>query len=136
MHREVLNYQLEGRGTYEVTEDIAKVVADSGVTEGLCHVFIHHTSASLILCENADPTVRTDLERFIAKWVPDGHKMFEHMDEGNDDMPAHIRTVMTHSSLTLPIADGELDLGTWQGAFIYEHRAVPYQRRLTVTVQS
>ncbi|PIE35668.1 MAG: secondary thiamine-phosphate synthase [Gammaproteobacteria bacterium] len=135
MIRETITKRLDGRGTYEITNDIQAAVARSGVQEGLCHIFIHHTSASLIICENADPVVRTDLEAFISRWVPDGHKMFQHVDEGNDDMPAHIRTVMTHSSLQIPVAAGRLDLGTWQGVFIYEHRADTYARRLTVTVQ-
>lgn len=135
MHRDSIVRSLDGRGTYEITDEINRIVQNSNIQDGLCNVFIHHTSASLIICENADPTVHTDLENFLHKWVPDGHKMFKHVDEGNDDMPAHIRTVMTNSSITLPIADGSLDLGTWQGVYIYEHRADTYQRRVTVTVQ-
>jgi len=134
MYRERFSMTLEGRGTYEITDKLQQLVKESGVEDGLCNVFIHHTSASLIICENADPTVRTDLENFLSKWVPDGHKMFRHVDEGNDDMPAHIRTVMTHSSLILPVADNEIDLGNWQGVFLYEHRADTYTRRLTVTI--
>lgn len=135
MYRDQFTMALDGRGTYEITEQINDIVADSSIEEGLCHLFIHHTSASLIICENADPTVRSDLENFLHKWVPDGHKMFKHRDEGNDDMPAHIRTVMTNSCLTIPVVSGRMDLGDWQGIFIYEHRAVPYTRRITVTVQ-
>jgi secondary thiamine-phosphate synthase enzyme len=134
MHRDKFAMTLNGRGTYEITEKLQSIVHDSQITTGMCNVFIHHTSASLIVCENADPTVRTDLETFLSKWVPDGHKMFKHMDEGNDDMPAHVRTVMTHTSLVLPVTDGELDLGDWQGIFIYEHRADVYTRRVTVSV--
>lgn len=135
MYRDSIIRSLDGRGTYEITDEINDIVANSNVQDGLCNIFIHHTSASLIICENADPTVQEDLETFISKWVPDGHRMFKHVDEGNDDMPAHVRTIMTHSSITIPIADGALDLGTWQGVFIYEHRADTYQRRVTVTVQ-
>ena len=134
MYRHKLSITLQGRGTYDITNKLQSLVKDSEITEGLCHVFIHHTSASLILCENADPTVRTDLEAFLSQWVPDGHKIFRHVDEGNDDMPAHVRTVMTHSSLVLPVVNGNIDLGHWQGVFIYEHRIDTYTRRLTVTV--
>ncbi|MGM0563339.1 MAG: secondary thiamine-phosphate synthase enzyme YjbQ [Pseudomonadota bacterium] len=136
MKRETLTLDLEGRGAYEITEELDGIIAGHSMRRGLCHVFIHHTSASLVICENADPVVLSDLETFLSTWVPDGHRMFKHMDEGNDDMPAHIRTVMTHSSLTLPIENGALDLGNWQGVFVYEHRAVPFTRRLTVTLQS
>lgn len=136
MKRETLTLKLKGRGTYEITDELNGIIARHKQRSGLCHVFIHHTSASLVICENADPTVRTDLETFLSRWVPDGHRMFEHMDEGNDDMPAHIRTVMTQSNLTLPVEEGALDLGNWQGVFVYEHRAVSFTRRLTVTLQS
>lgn len=136
MYREQLKRTLDGRGTYEITDEINHIVANSDIETGLCNVFIHHTSASLIICENADPTVHTDLETFISKWVPDGHKMFKHVDEGNDDMPAHIRTIMTSSSISIPVVNGQLDLGTWQGVYIYEHRADTYSRRLTVTVHA
>jgi len=100
----------------------------------LCHVFLRHTSASLMLCENADPAVRRDLDRFMASLIPDGNPMFEHDQEGADDMPAHVRTVLTHSDLTIPIADGRLDLGTWQGIYLWEHRKSPHERTLTVTL--
>ena len=94
-----------------------------------------HTSASIILCENADPTVRSDLERFIARLAPDGDPAHRHVDEGPDDMPAHIRSVLTASSLVVPVAGGRLDLGTWQGIYLWEHRTVPHDRRLTISVQ-
>ena len=106
----------------------------SGVTTGLCHVFLQHTSASLVLCENADPDVRTDLERYMARLVPDGDALFEHTAEGPDDMPAHIRNIMTGSDLTLPVAAGQCDLGTWQGVYLWEHRTAGHRRTLTVTV--
>ncbi len=124
-----------GRGTYDVTGQIQAVVANSGVRAGLCHVFIHHTSASLTLCENADPTVRRDLETFMSRLVPDGDPEFQHTLEGPDDMPAHIRTVLTQTGLQIPVAQGRCALGTWQGIYVWEHRFEASQRRLTVTVQ-
>jgi secondary thiamine-phosphate synthase enzyme len=129
-----IQIQTKGRGSYNVSRDIQQVVAQSGLEEGLCHVFIHHTSASLILCENADPDVRADLERYMAHLVKDGDPMFAHQDEGKDDMAAHIRTILTSSSLTIPVANGRCDLGTWQGVFVWEHRYDDYQRTLTISV--
>ncbi|GIW86709.1 MAG: hypothetical protein KatS3mg108_1033 [Isosphaeraceae bacterium] len=123
-----------GRSTLEITSELDRFVRQAGTQSGLCHVFLHHTSASLILCENADPSVRYDLERFMARLVPDGDPLFQHTLEGPDDMPAHIRTILTQNSLALPIADGRLDLGTWQGVFVWEHRTNPHRRRLTATI--
>jgi secondary thiamine-phosphate synthase enzyme len=123
-----------GRGTFEITDDVQGVVAESMVRDGICNVFVHHTSASLIICENADPTVRSDLERFAARLVPDGDRIFEHDAEGPDDMPAHIRSILTATSLTLPIAKGRCELGTWQGVFVWEHRRDPHRRRVTISV--
>ncbi len=124
----------KGRGSYELTARVAEAVLASGVREGLAHVFVHHTSASLFLGENADPTVRRDLEAFLSRLVPDGDPLFEHVDEGADDMPAHVRAVLTTSSVAIPVSQGRLDLGTWQGLFLWEHRLAPHQRRITVTV--
>jgi secondary thiamine-phosphate synthase enzyme len=124
-----------GRGTYEVTDRVAAAVTDSKITAGLCHVFNMHTSASLMLCENADPDVRRDLETFMADLAPDGDPRFVHRAEGPDDMPAHVRTVLTQSSLTLPVRSGRLSLGTWQGVYLWEHRLRPHERRLLITVQ-
>ncbi len=124
-----------GRGTYEITAEVARVVAASGIDRGLCHVFIHHTSASLMLCENADPSVLSDLETFMSRLVPDGDAMFRHTAEGPDDMPAHVRSVLTQTGLDLPVDRGRLDLGTWQGVFVWEHRHSPHTRRLTLTVR-
>ena len=124
-----------GRGSQDITHEVQRIVAGSGVETGLCHVFVAHTSASLMLCENADPTVRHDLETFMAHLVPDGDPMFRHQDEGPDDMAAHLRTILTHSDLTLPVSHGRCALGTWQGIFLWEHRSHAFQRRLTVTVQ-
>jgi secondary thiamine-phosphate synthase enzyme len=132
--RESVVVQTPGRGMLDLTGRVHEIVARSGVHEGLCSVFVHHTSASLILCENADPQVRRDLEAFAARLVPDGDRLFEHVDEGDDDMPAHVRTVLTHSSLTVPIAEGRCDLGTWQGVYLWEHRHAAHRRRLSITV--
>lgn len=134
MHRTRIEVRTQGRGTHDVTRAVEDAVAASGTRDGLCHVFVHHTSASLILCENADPTVRRDLEALFARLVPDGDPIFEHDDEGPDDMPAHVRTILTQVSLTLPVADGRCDLGTWQGVYLWEHRRAPHVRRITITV--
>lgn len=123
-----------GRGTYDITDSVCRIVAHADIDTGLCHIFVHHTSASLILCENADPTVRQDLETFMARVVPDGDPMFRHIDEGPDDMPAHIRTILTKTDLNLPVTQGRCALGTWQGIYLWEHRTTPHQRRLTVTI--
>jgi secondary thiamine-phosphate synthase enzyme len=133
-HPESFTFQTRGRGTYEITDRIDRVVRSSGITRGLCTVFLHHTSASIILCENADPSVRRDLERFFAKLVPDGSPDFQHSAEGDDDMPAHVRTILTQNSLTMPVDRGRCDLGTWQGVFIWEHRTAPHGRRVTISV--
>lgn len=127
--------ETRGRGTYEISDRLEQVIAGSGIATGICHVFIHHTSASLMLCENADPTVRHDLETFMARIAPDGDPAFRHQDEGPDDMPAHIRTVLTQTGLSIPVASGRSALGTWQGVYLWEHRTAPHRRRVTVTVQ-
>jgi secondary thiamine-phosphate synthase enzyme len=124
-----------GRGTWDITREVAEQVARAGIETGLCHVFIHHTSASLMLCENADPSVRRDLESFMARLAPDGDPAYEHDAEGPDDMPAHIRSVLTQTGLTLPVTQGRPGLGTWQGVYLWEHRTRGHRRRVTVTVQ-
>jgi secondary thiamine-phosphate synthase enzyme len=124
-----------GRGTYELTQRVAEAVRSAHVTTGLCHVFTTHTSASLMICENADPDVRRDLETFMAGLAPDGDPRFVHTAEGPDDMPAHVRSVLTASDLTVPIRNGELALGTWQGVYLWEHRRDAHRRRVLVTVQ-
>lgn len=126
--------ETRGRGTYEITDQVERAIATSGVATGLCHLFIHHTSASLMLCENADPTVRHDLETFMARIAPDGDPAFEHQDEGPDDMAAHIRTVLTQTGLSIPVSNGQSMLGTWQGIYVWEHRVAAHRRRVTVTV--
>ena len=134
MHSEAIEVATQGRSTTEITSQIQKIVATSGSSVGLCNVFIHHTSASLIVCENADPTVRSDLERFASDLVPDGDSRFDHTDEGPDDMPAHVRSILTQTSLSIPIAGGRCSLGTWQGVYLWEHRHAAHSRRITVTV--
>lgn len=134
MHADRLEVRTEGRGFVEVTEHIRRVVRDSGTRDGLVSVFLKHTSASLVLNENADPVVRQDLERFMSDLAPDGDRRFRHRDEGPDDMPAHVRAVLTHASISLPVRDGRLALGTWQGLYLWEHRTSPHRRTLEVTV--
>lgn len=133
-HQDQLTISTRGRGTIEITGQVEKVVQQSGIEGGLASVFLHHTSASLILCENADPGVRRDLDRYFDRLVPDGDPLFEHTLEGEDDMPAHIRSILTTNSLTIPVSGKRLDLGTWQGVFLYEHRTSPHRRRVTVSV--
>jgi secondary thiamine-phosphate synthase enzyme len=133
-HRETLPVATSGRGTFEITRDVAQIVRASKIRDGLATVWIHHTSASLIVCENADPSVRRDLETFAAKLVRDGDPMFTHDAEGDDDMPSHVRTVLTQTSIGIPVADGKMVLGTWQGLFVWEHRTSPHRRQITVTV--
>ena len=126
--------RMTGRGTTEITGRIEQLVRQSGLRTGMCHVFLQHTSASLVLCENADPAVRGDLETFLARLVRDGDSIFRHDTEGDDDMPAHIRSILTDSSLNLPISNGSLALGTWQGVYLYEHRTSPHERTILITV--
>jgi secondary thiamine-phosphate synthase enzyme len=123
-----------GRGTYMITQEIQAYIAESCIHTGVAHVFLHHTSASLMLCENADPTVRADLERFMDRLVPDGDPLFQHVDEGPDDMPAHVRTLLSGASLSLPVTAGRCALGIWQGIYLWEHRRAGYHRRLTLTI--
>lgn len=125
----------EGRGTYNLSRDVEKAVREAGISTGLCHVFICHTSASLMLCENADPSVMRDMESFMTRQVPDGDPMFTHTAEGPDDMPAHVRSVLTGSDLNIPVRAGRCALGTWQGIYLWEHRYAPHLRRIIVTVQ-
>jgi secondary thiamine-phosphate synthase enzyme len=134
MHRELLKVETRGRGTVEITDRVQKAVAASGVRDGLCTVFIHHTSASLIICENADPTVRRDLDAFMGRLVPDGDPLYRHTAEGPDDMPSHVRTVLTQTSIGIPVTAGRCDLGTWQGIYVYEHRTAAHTRKVSVTV--
>jgi secondary thiamine-phosphate synthase enzyme len=134
VHRGELTIATKGRGTFDITRQVAQIVRESKIAEGLATVWIHHTSASLIVCENADPSVRHDLETWMARVIPDGDPMFSHDAEGDDDMPAHVRSVLTQTSIGIPVTDGTLVLGTWQGLYLWEHRTHAHQRRVTVTV--
>ncbi len=134
IYQTVFVQQTRGRGTYDIGPGVERFVEEAGVRTGVCQVFVQHTSASLILCENADPTVRQDLERFMAATVPDGDPMFRHRAEGPDDMPAHVRSVLTQTGLSIPVTGGRLGLGTWQGIYLWEHRTAAHRRRITVTV--
>jgi len=129
-----LRIESRGRSAIEITKQINEHVGRSGLSAGLCHVFVHHTSASLTICENADPDVLVDFESFLSRLVPDGDPIFVHTAEGPDDMPAHVRSMLTQTSLAIPVADGRCDLGTWQGVFLLEHRHRSHQRRITITV--
>lgn len=134
MLQQSFEIQTRGRGSYEITDRVRSVVTQADIEVGLCHVFVHHTSASLVLCENADPQVRRDLETFLTHLVPDGDPMFGHDDEGPDDMPAHVRTVLTQTGLSVPVRNGQCALGTWQGLYLWEHRTAGHRRTVTVTV--
>jgi secondary thiamine-phosphate synthase enzyme len=133
MSRE-LTISTPGQGLHEITTHIARLVAESGVTDGLCTVFIRHTSASLTIQENADPSARRDLEAWFGRLVPESDPLYTHDSEGPDDMPAHIKAVLTQTSLSIPILEGRLALGTWQGIYLWEHRRGTHQRRLVVHV--
>lgn len=133
-HQDSVHVETRGRGTVEITDRVDRIVRASGIVRGLCNVFNHHTSASLIVSENADPGVREDLERFFGRLAPDGDPLFRHTAEGPDDMPAHVRSILTQASISIPVRDGSCDLGTWQGIYLWEHRTAPHRRRLTVTV--
>ena len=135
IHQETLQQATRGRGTYDITAEVQAVVRAAGIETGVCHVFVQHTSASLIVCENADPTVRSDLERFITRLAPDGDAIYEHTLEGPDDMPAHVRSILTNMDLTVPVSKGRCALGTWQGIYLYEHRHHAQRRRVVVTVR-
>lgn len=121
-----------GRGLHEITPQVRRWVAQSGIRSGLLTLFVRHTSASLLVQENADPAVRHDLERFIARLVPDGDPLYEHVDEGADDMPAHVRAALTAVQVAVPVADGAPRLGTWQGIYLYEHRHRGHRREVAL----
>jgi secondary thiamine-phosphate synthase enzyme len=132
-HQHSVEIQTRGRGLVDVTREVAAIVAGAGVTVGLCSVFVQHTSASLLIQENADPSVLRDLERWMAKLAPES-SVYEHDDEGPDDMPGHLRSAVTRTSETIPISGGRLALGTWQALYLWEHRSRPHTRRLVVTI--
>ena len=134
IEQQMLTLQTQGRSTIDITREIEQLLRDSSIEQGLCHVFLHHTSASLIITENADSNVRRDLENYIARLVLDGDPAYLHDQEGDDDMAAHIRAVLTQTEITIPIQRGRLALGSWQGLFLWEHRYQAHRRNLTVTL--
>lgn len=134
MHSRTLTIATPGRRLIDITYLVGEVVVNAGVDTGLCHLFIQHTSASLTIQENADPDVLADLETWMSAAVVDGDPRFLHTDEGPDDMSGHIRSVLTQTSLNIPVQGGKLALGTWQAIYLWEHRARPHQRRVVVTV--
>jgi secondary thiamine-phosphate synthase enzyme len=134
LHQQKLRFSTTKRGTYNITQQITDAIGNSGIKDGICHLFIQHTSASLILCENADKTVREDLNNYMEKLVKDGDSAYKHKDEGPDDMAAHIRTVLTQSSLSIPVHKGRCDLGMWQGIFLWEHRTNAHKRNIALTI--
>ncbi|MEM7467617.1 MAG: secondary thiamine-phosphate synthase enzyme YjbQ [Pseudomonadota bacterium] len=135
MFQQTISVNTAGRGTYEITNEVQALVHEAATSVGLCHVFVAHTSASLTITENADPDVRRDLEVFFADLVPDDDARYAHSAEGPDDMPAHVRSVLSQTNLTVPISGARLLLGTWQGIYLWEHRQGKHQRRVTITIQ-
>ena len=133
-HTETIELQTKGKGTYEITDQVARVVAKSGIRTGTATVFIQHTSASLVIFENADRSARVDLHEYFEHLVAEDADYFTHTSEGADDSTSHIRMALTRSSEVLPIAHGQLQLGTWQGIFVFEHRRAAHRRRVVVTV--
>lgn len=133
-HHADLTIETSGRGTYDITRDVQRIVTQSNIRAGLCTVFVHHTSASLIISENADAAVRVDLDAFLSRLVSDGDPLFTHTEEGPDDMSAHVRSVLTQTSIGIPVQQGRCDLGTWQGIYLWEHRHVGHHRRVSVTL--
>ncbi len=134
VHTAEFTVTTRGKGTYEISDEIARIVADSGIVSGQVTILLRHTSASLILMENADPSARRDLERWFDRLVREDDPDFVHTLEGPDDMPSHIRMVLTRSSEVIPVHRGRMTLGTWQGIFIFEHRRQPHHRSIAVTV--
>jgi len=122
------------RGLNEITDEVRRAVRAAGIRQGLCTVFVRHTSASLVIQENADPAVCRDLEAFLSRLVPDGDPLYTHVAEGDDDMPSHVKAALTRSSESVPVQDGDLALGTWQGLFVWEHRAGSRRREVLVHV--
>jgi secondary thiamine-phosphate synthase enzyme len=129
-----LKVRTNGKGTYEITQKIQEIVRQSQISNGLATIFIQHTSASLIIFENADPSARTDLEAFFERLIPEETDYFTHAAEGSDDMPSHIRMTLTRTSESIPIVNGRLNLGTWQGVFVYEHRRHAHYRSIAVSI--
>jgi secondary thiamine-phosphate synthase enzyme len=133
-HTDSFCVSTRGKGTYEITSEVAQIVRASGVTTGIATVFLQHTSASLVIYENADPSARTDLHEFFERLVPEDEDYYTHIAEGSDDTTSHLKMVLTRSSESIPIVQGRLALGTWQGIFVFEHRNAPHRRNLVVAV--
>jgi secondary thiamine-phosphate synthase enzyme len=134
VHHGQLEVRTNGKGLYEITDEVQSKFERSGVRNGTVTVFVQHTSCSVIIMENADPTARRDLEEFFDRLVPENADYFTHGSEGSDDMPSHIRMVLTRTSETVPIVDGKMQLGTWQGIFLFEHRRAPHRRKISLTI--
>ena len=134
MHHDQLEVRTHGKGLYEITDDVQSKIDKSRVRNGTVTVFVQHTSCSIVIMENADPTAQRDLEKFFDRLVPENADYFTHDGEGGDDMPSHIRMVLTRTSETVPIAAGKMQLGTWQGIFLFEHRRAPHGRRVFLTI--
>lgn len=134
VHHHAFIVPTRGKGTYEITDEVVRAVRASGVTDGTATVFVRHTSCSLVIFENADPSARTDLHAYFDRLVPEGAPYFVHTLEGADDMPSHLRMVLTRTSEVIPVMGGRLALGTWQGVFLFEHRRAPHRREVVVTV--
>src|SRR4249919_2890564 len=134
VHHDQLEVRTHGKGLYEITDDVQSKIDKSGVRNATVTVFVQHTSCSMVIMENADPTARRDLEEFFDRLVPEDADYLTHDTEGGDDMPSHIRMVLTRSSETVPIVDGKMQLGTWQGIFLFEHRRAPHRRKVFVTL--
>ena len=134
VHHDQLEVRTHGKGLYEITDDVQSKIDNRGVQNGTVTVFVQHTSCSIVIMENADPTARRDLEKFFDRLVPEDADYFTHDAEGSDDMPSHIRMVLTRTSETVPIVDGKMQLGTWQGIFLFEHRRAPHRRRVFITI--
>ena len=134
IHTTKISVPTRGKGTYEITETLEEALAESRIRDGVATVFIQHTSASLIIYENADRSARVDLHEFFERLVPEESDYFVHTAEGPDDMPSHIRMVLTRTSETIPVSDGRLQLGTWQGVFVFEHRSAPHHRNVVISI--
>jgi secondary thiamine-phosphate synthase enzyme len=134
VHHDQLELRTNSKGLYEITDDVQSKIDRSGVRNGTVTVFVQHTSCSIVIMENADPTARDDLQEFFNRLVPEDADYFTHGSEGSDDMPSHIRMVLTRTSETVPIANGRMQLGTWQGIFLFEHRRAPHRRKILITI--
>jgi len=134
VHHDQLEVRTHGKGLYEITDQIEPKIDKCGVQNGTVTVFVQHTSCSIVIMENADPTARRDLEEFFDRLVPEDADYFSHNAEGGDDMPSHIRMVLTRTSETVPVVDGKMQLGTWQGIFLFEHRCAPHRRKIFITI--